>query len=233
MAVNFVSATRKKEGVAAHKILQRALYNASSLHEINYLLGSILSQDLKGVPFCMYFESNMGRRKPDVVIVFDNMTTNTITCAVVEVKTTSRPSYDRTGRDVVQQYQLRQGQEQVRDVVQTITSITGRGAKLHVTGHVIFFQQSTFEILYITAPVEPVVTTTDRTCFSQMLQRTKNAAFHRFLQTTCAPDFPRAPYEQLEVQEPAYQPTAAAVAPPAKGKGAAKSRSAGRPRKGR
>ncbi|UVZ34383.1 nuclear protein U49 [Elephant endotheliotropic herpesvirus 3B] len=232
MAVNFVSATRKREGVAAHKVLQRALYNASSLYEINYLIGSILSQDLKDVPFYMYFESNMGRRKPDVVIVFDDMRTNTITCHVVEVKTTSRPSYDRTGRDVVQQYQLRQGQEQVRDVVQTLISITGRGANLRVAGHVIFFQQNTFEILYITAPVEPVVTTTDRTCFSQMLQRTKNAAFHKFLQTTCAPDFPRAPYEQLEVPEPPYQPAAAAGTSQAKGKGAAKPRSAGRPRKG-
>ncbi|QOE74441.1 nuclear protein U49 [Elephant endotheliotropic herpesvirus 3A] len=232
MAVNFVSATRKQEGVAAHKVLQRALYNASSLHEINYLLGNILPQDLKGVPFCMYFESKMGRRKPDIMMVFDDMKTNVITCCVVEIKTTSRPSYDKNGKDVVQQYQLRQGQEQVRDSVQMLTSITGRGAKLRVTGYVIFFQQSTFEVLYITSPVEPSVTTTDRTCFSQMLQRTRNAAFHNFLQTTCAPDFPRAPYEQPEVQEPPHQPAAAAGAPQAKGKGAAKPRSAGRPRKG-
>ncbi|UEH20629.1 nuclear protein U49 [Elephant endotheliotropic herpesvirus 6] len=184
MPVNFVAAKKKRDGVNTHIEIQKAIYKSRSFSEINSILDGILPEAHRETPFATYFEVNLGCRRPDCLIVFDDLPKQIITCVLVEFKTTSRTAFDRRKKDAVQQYQLHQGEEQVRDAVKILSSITGKGCNLRVWGFLLFYQQSTLRVLYKTIP-ECTVTLTDRWAFSTLLKKSKNESFHAFLQKSC------------------------------------------------
>ncbi|UVZ35257.1 nuclear protein U49 [Elephant endotheliotropic herpesvirus 5B] len=231
MPVNFVAAKKKREGVNTHIKLQKAIYKSRSFEQINTILDGILPDAQRNTPFATYFEAKLGPRRADCLIVFDDVVKQVITCVLVEFKTTSRVVFDKRKKDTVQQYQLHQGEEQVRDSVKILSSVTGRGCNLRVCGFLLFYQQSTLQVLYKTIP-ECTVTLTDRWAFSALLSKSKNESFHTFLQKSCASHIPSAPKELPGVHKSEKQADEAAGAAKPTRKRTPKQGLSGRTRKG-
>ncbi|QYM88463.1 nuclear protein U49 [Elephant endotheliotropic herpesvirus 1A] len=230
MPVNFVAARKKRDGVNTHIELQKAIYKSRSFTEINNILDGILPDAHRETPFATYFEANLGCRRPDCMIVFDDLPKQIITCVLVEFKTTSRTAFDKRKKDAVQQYQLHQGEEQVRDAVKILSSITGRGCNLRVWGFLLFYQQSTLRVLHKTIP-ECAVTLTDRWAFSALLKKSKNESFHAFLQKSCTASTTGPQKELFGIHKPENSEVETVGATKPTRKGAKKSRLSRRSRK--